>query len=298
MPSPKRASRIRPPALQSGDTVGIVAPASNLKPEQLEAGCAALRDLGYKPFYLDSIFERDLYFAGSATRRARELEEMFIRDEVRAIVCARGGYGANYLLDILDLKKVKARPKIFVGYSDLTTLLTYFTDATGLITFHGPMVAKDFAHADGVDQNSWECALNGSSEWELELDSDVRPLVVGSGEGILYGGCLSLLVASLGTPYEIRTAGTILFLEDVAAKPYQIDRMLMQLKLAGKLERVQGIIFGEMPDCVQPGGQDYTLREVVAEVLKDFPGPIGWGVRSGHLADYRQPGVTLPIGAD
>ena len=139
MPSPKRASRIRPPALQPGDTVGIVAPASNVKPGQLEAGCAALRDLGYKPFYFDSIFERDLYFAGSATRRARELEEMFIRDEVRAIVCARGGYGANYLLDILDLKKVKAHPKIFVGYSDLTTLLTYFTDATGLITFHGPM---------------------------------------------------------------------------------------------------------------------------------------------------------------
>ena len=105
MPSPTKASRIKPPALQPGDTVGIVAPASNVKPEQLEAGCAALRDLGYKPFYFDSIFDRDLYFAGSATRRARELEEMFVRDEVRAIVCARGGYGANYLLDILDLKQ-------------------------------------------------------------------------------------------------------------------------------------------------------------------------------------------------
>ena len=229
--------------------MGIVAPASNVKPEQLEAGCAALRDLGYKPFYFDSIFERDLYFAGSAMRRARELEEMFIRDEVRAIVCARGGYGANYLLDILDLKKIKAHPKIFVGYSDLTTLLTYFTDATGLITFHGPMVAKDFAHAHGVDRDSWERALNGSSEWALELDSDVKSLVAGSGEGILYGGCLSILVASLGTPYEIRTAGTILFIEDIAAKPYQIDRMLMHLKLAGKLADIKGIIFGEMLDC-------------------------------------------------
>ena len=112
--------------------------------ELLEAGCAALRDLGYKPFYFDSIFERDLYFAGSATRRARELEEMFVRDEVRAIVCARGGYGSNYLLDILDLKKIKAHPKIFVGYSDLTTLLTYFTDATGLDHLSRPHGGQGF----------------------------------------------------------------------------------------------------------------------------------------------------------
>jgi len=293
MPSPKRASRIRPPALQPGDTVGIVAPASNVKPGQLEAGCAALRDLGYKPFYFDSIFERDLYFAGSATRRARELEEMFIRDEVRAIVCARGGYGANYLLDILDLKKVKAHPKIFVGYSDLTTLLTYFTDATGLITFHGPMVAKDFAHADGLDRNSWERALNGSSEWALELDSDVKSLVAGSGEGILYGGCLSILVASLGTPYEIHTSGTILFIEDIAAKPYQIDRMLMHLKLAGKLADVRGIIFGEMLDCEQTKDQGYRLEEVVMRVVGDLGVPVAYGLRSGHVSGRN---ITLPFG--
>ena len=144
MPSVPKVARIKPPALRPGDTVGIVAPASNVKAEHLEAGCAALRELGYKPFYFDSILERDLYFAGSADRRARELEEMFSRDEVRAIICARGGYGSNYLLDILDLNKIKAHPKIFVGYSDLTTLLTYFTDAAGLVTFHGPMAGEGF----------------------------------------------------------------------------------------------------------------------------------------------------------
>ena len=293
MPSHTKASRIKPPALQPGDTVGIVAPASNVKPEQLEAGCAALRDLGYKPFYFDSIFERDLYFAGSAARRARELEEMFVRDEVRAIVCARGGYGANYLLDILDLKKIKAHPKIFVGYSDLTTLLTYFADAAGLITFHGPMVAKDFAHADGLDRNSWERALNGSSEWALELDSDVKSLVAGSGEGILYGGCLSILVASLGTPYEIHTSGTILFIEDIAAKPYQIDRMLMHLKLAGKLADVRGIIFGEMLDCEQTKDQGYRLEEVVMRVVGDLGVPVAYGLRSGHVSGRN---ITLPFG--
>ena len=163
MRSDSTHARVKPPALLPGDTIGIVAPASNVKRERLQPGCEALRRLGYKPFYLDSIFEQDVYFAGSAQRRARELEEMFERDEVRAILCARGGYGSNYLLELLDLEKIKAHPKIFVGYSDLTTLLTYFTDAAGLVTFHGPMVAKDFANADGVDLFSWESALQGLS---------------------------------------------------------------------------------------------------------------------------------------
>src|ERR1700674_151055 len=137
MPSPA-TSRIKPPALQPGDTVGIVAPASNIKAGLLQAGCEALRKLGYKPFYFDSILEQDLYFAGTPERRVRELEEMFARDDVRAIICARGGYGANYLLRAVDLKKIAAHPKIFMGYSDVTTLLTWFADAAGIVTFHGP----------------------------------------------------------------------------------------------------------------------------------------------------------------
>ncbi len=297
MPSISRVARIKPLALRPGDTVGIVAPASNVRPEHLEAGCAALREMGYKPFYFESILERDLYFAGSAARRARELEEMFVSDQVRAIICARGGYGSNYLLDVLDLNKIKAHPKIFVGYSDLTTLLTYFADSAGIVTFHGPMVAKDFAHADGVDVASWERALNGSSDWAVELDSNVKSLVEGSAEGILYGGCLSILVASLGTPYEIRTVGTILFLEDLAAKPFQIDRMLMQLKLAGKLADVEGIIFGEMLDCRQSTDtnkdQGYTLEEVVLRVVGDLGVPVAYGLRSGHVSRRN---ITLPFG--
>src|SRR6266550_8876325 len=286
--------RIKAPALQPGDTVGIVAPASNIQHDHLDAGCDMLRRLGYKPFYLDSIFDQDLYFAGSAERRARELEEMFVRDEVRAILCARGGYGSNYLLGKLNLAEIARHPKIFVGYSDNTTLLTHFLDSTGLITFHGPMVTKDFAHADGVDLSSWEAALTGRSEWAVPSDSGMKPLVEGSADGVLYGGCLSMLAASLGTPYEIRTAGTILFLEDVATKPFQIDRMLMQLKLAGKLESVRGIIFGEMTDCVQQKkDQGYTLEEVVLRVVGDLGIPVAFGLRSGHVSRRN---VTLPIG--
>jgi muramoyltetrapeptide carboxypeptidase len=182
-----------------------------------------------------------------------------------------------------------------VGYSDNTTLLTWFADSAGFVTFHGPMVTKDFARADGVDWASWEAALNGLSHWALDLgaDSGVKPLVEGSAEGILYGGCLSMLVASLGTPYEIRTHDTILFLEDVAAKPFQIDRMLMQVKLAGKLADVRGIIFGEMLDCIQDKDQGYALEEVVLRLVGDLGVPVAYGMRSGHVS---RGNITLPIG--
>ena len=285
--------RVKPPALCPGDTVGIVAPASNIKQADLDAGCEALRRAGYRPFYFDSILEKDLYFAGSAKRRAHELEEMFLRDDVRAIVCARGGYGANYLLTDLDLDKIKGHPKIFVGYSDVTTLLTYFADAAGLITFHGPMAAKDWAHEDGVDLASWQAALSGTAAWDVPLNAETQGLADGEAEGVLYGGCLSILAASLGTPYEIKTEGTILFLEDVAAKPYQIDRMLMQLKLAGHFDQVRGIVFGEMLDCMQTASQGYTLQEVVMRIVGDLGVPVAFGVRSGHVTAGN---ITLPFG--
>ena len=251
--------------------------------------------MGYKPVFDQSIFARDLYFAGSVERRTRELENMFLRDDVKAIVCARGGYGSNYLLAALEIRKISSHPKAFIGYSDNTTLQTYFCDAAGIVTFHGPMVAKDFARTDGVDVESWEAALSGRENWRFNFDanSGVKPLAQGSAEGVLYGGCLSMLVESLGTPYEIRTEGTILFIEDVATKPYQIDRMLMHLKLAGKLDGVRGLIFGEMLDCVQAPGQGYTLEEVVMRVVGDLRVPVAYGLSSGHVSSHN---ITLPIG--
>ena len=294
----QNSRRIKPRTLRPGDKIGIVAPASNVKRETLEAGCDGLRRAGYEPFYFESILERDLYFAGSVNRRARELEDMFVRDDILAIVCARGGYGSNYLLPMpdsktLDLKKIAAHPKIFVGYSDLTSLLTTFADVANFVTFHGPMVAKDFALADGVDLASWQNALSGSANWEIAEGSGAKPLVTGDAEGILYGGCLSILVAALGTPYDIHTEETILFIEDIAAKPFQIDRMLMQLKLAGKLKDVRGIVFGEMLDCRQSPTQDYTLEQVVLRVVGDLGIPVAFGLRSGHVS---RANITLPFG--
>jgi muramoyltetrapeptide carboxypeptidase len=295
MPASSQVERIKPPALRAGDNIGIVAPASYFNRQDFDAGCAALRKLGYNPVYDESIFQRDLYFAGTVERRVRELENMFVRDDVKAIICARGGYGSNYLLPALDIPKIKSHPKAFIGYSDNTSLETYFCDAAHLVTFHGPMVAKDFAKAEGVDAESWQAALTGRENWRFDFDSNsgVKPLARGSAEGVLYGGCLSMLVESLGTPYEIRTAGTILFVEDIAAKPYQIDRMLMHLKLAGKLKDVRALIFGEMLDCVHAPNQGFTLEEVVMRVVGELGIPVAYGLRSGHVSHQN---ITLPIG--
>ncbi|MFZ0793438.1 MAG: LD-carboxypeptidase [Candidatus Korobacteraceae bacterium] len=286
--------RVRPPALKSGDTVGIIAPASGFRRDDLEAGCAELLRLGFQPFYLPSIFERQLYFAGSVRRRVDELHEMFSRPEVKAILCARGGYGCNYLLPNLDLELVRANRKIFAGCSDVTTLLTYLCDAAGMVTFHAPMVAGDLARPGGFDKASWLMALTAGEAYEREFTSgEVQPLAKGTATGVLYGGCLSLLCASLGTPYEIRTQGTVLFLEDRAERPYRIDRMLMQLKLAGKFAGVQGIVFGEMIDCGEAGALDYTLQDVIMRILGDLQVPIAFGLKSGHVSSGS---ITLPFG--
>lgn len=293
MSSSTSAKRIKPPALLPGDTVGIIAPASNIDREMLDAGCKVLRDLGYKPFYFDSIFDQELYFAGSLERRVREFEEMFERDDVKAIICARGGYGSNYLLKTVDREKIIRHPKIFAGYSDITSLLTYICDSCGIVSFHAPMVTKDFALSHGVDLPSWQASVNGTSEWTVTADSGAEPMVAGHGKGTLYGGCLSILVGSLGTPYEIQTDDTILFVEDVATKPYQIDRMLMQLKYAGKFDRVRGIVFGEMLDCMQHKDQGYTLNHIVMRLLGDLGIPIAYGMRAGHVSRRN---ITLPFG--
>jgi len=283
---------LKPPALKSGDKVGIIAPASNIQRELLDKGIAGLRKIGYEPIYLPGILERDLYFAGPVQRRVRELQELLERDDIAALICARGGYGTNYLLKQLDFEKFVQHPKIIVGYSDNTSLLTAVTDRCGMVTFHGPMVTKDFALPDGVELSSWNNAVGGTASWNLPTDG-VQVLRQGKARGRLYGGCLSLLVASLGTPFEIQTDETILFMEDIGAKPYQVDRMLMQLWLAGKLDKAKGFAFGEMLDCAQPGGQDYSLPDVILRVLEGYDAPIIYGLRSGHVS---RANITLPIG--
>jgi muramoyltetrapeptide carboxypeptidase len=290
MPSPAQKERIRPAALRPGDTVGVIAPAGPITEESLQLGLAALQHRGYRPFYLPTILARDRYLAGSVQRRLDELHGMFADPDVRGIVCFRGGYGSNYLLPHLDLGLIRNHPKFFCGCSDVTSVLTYLCDKAAVVVFHGPMLQKD-AQPAGVDEESWFAAASGAP-YHHQFGAEVQTLVPGSASGMMYGGCLSLLCASLGTPYEIDTWGTILFIEDVAEPAYRIDRMLMQLKLAGKLDEVRGIIFGEMLDCAR-GAKDYTLQEVVLRIVGDLGVPVAYGLRSGHVSRRN---LTVPLG--
>ena len=284
---------IKPASLRRGDKVAVVAPASSFNHERFLVGCDRLGQMGYEPIYSQDIFARDLYFAGAAERRTHDFQEFWRRDDIAALICVRGGYGSNYLLEKLDYGMIAAQPKILLGCSDITSLLTAIHDRTGLIGFHGPMVAKDIADGtfDGV---SWASALQGAANWIVPA-SGVEVLRTGKASGRLYGGCLSMLVASLGTPYEIQTDGAILFIEDIGEKPFRIDRMLTQLRLAGKLEKVRAFVFGEMLDCAPPKGETYTLQQVILRVLAPYNVPIVYGLKSGHVSSGN---ITLPIGVE
>ena len=288
----ERSSPIKPPALRRGDLIGIVAPASNIQHEMLEAGCRELERLGYRTLYRPDILNTYRYFSGTDERRAGELLEMVRNPEVKAIFCARGGYGSGRLIPYLEPELFRAHHKIICGSSDITMLLS-FLNRQGLVGFHGPMVATSIRMGDnGYDPNVLVRMLEGDPEIVFPL-GDTTVLRSGVAEGRLAGGCLSLVVATLGTPYEIDTTASILVLEDLGEKPYQIDRMLTQLKQAGKLEAICGIVFGEMLNCINRPDQGYTLEEVILDVLGETTFPISYGFPTGHTAG---PNAMVPFG--
>jgi muramoyltetrapeptide carboxypeptidase len=213
-------------------------------------------------------------------------------------MCIRGGYGSNYLLDSLDFEIIAAHPKPFFAYSDLTGIQLHLLDELGLPVFHGPMLAADFYLLNGVHLESFRAALAGEL-YSVGSAEGLRPLSpttdISTVRGTLYGGCLSILISLLGTPWEPSTEGTLLFLEDTAVKPYQIDRMLWQLRNAGKLEGVRGIVFGEMLDCVSPGAPASLLEEAILSALGGLDVPIAIGLRSGHVS---RENVTLTFGVE
>lgn len=287
-------SMLKPKPLAPGNTIGIVAPASPPKPEAFKAGLQELERLGFRLQVAGGIFERQFYTAGPAKARAQSLIRMFEDPAIDAIFCARGGYGCHHLLPYLDPALIRAHPKIFMGYSDVTVLLQLLENQCGLTCFHGPMVAFEFARGQGAyEESSLRSSLfENKSGWTVESPR-LETIHGGVARGALTGGCLSLLCALLGTPFEMETRDRILFLEDIDARPYQIDRMLTHMKLAGKLEDVRGIVFGEMMDCLQGSDQDYRLQDNLAEILKEYDFPIVYGFPSGHVKEGM---VTLPFG--
>jgi muramoyltetrapeptide carboxypeptidase len=273
--------------------VGICAPGGAVDAGRLEKGTAALRELGFEVRVGEGILDRHRFGAGTTERRLAELHGLFADDAVAGIVCARGGAGAGWLLPRLDAGLVRAHPKVFVGYSDVT-LLHLYLNGQGLVTFHGPMVAWELANGS-YDRASFLSAVAGQgAPWASEPDElvSLRP---GTAEGVMRGGCLSLLAAAAGTPWALQTGGepTLLFLEDVDEKPYRIDRLLMQLRQSGALEGVVGIVFGDMKGCSPALETDYSLEDVLLEALAGLDVPIALGLSSGHTT---HPFVTLPLG--
>jgi muramoyltetrapeptide carboxypeptidase len=283
---------IKPPALRAGDTIGIVAPASNIKPDLLEEGCRELEKLGFKTAYRPDIVSSYRYFAGTHERRTAEFVEMLRSKDISAILCARGGYGSGHLIPKLDVELIRQNPKIVSGASDITLLLNWIERA-GVVSFHGPMVATSIRQGrDAYDREVLLKVFQGASGVRFPADGTAI-LRAGRAEGRLTGGCLSLVVSTLGTQHEIDTSDSILVLEDIDAKPYQIDRMITHLKQAGKFDGVRGVVFGEMLNCMQHQNQGYTLEQVLTDLLAEFTFPVLFGFATGHTS---RPNVIVPFG--
>jgi muramoyltetrapeptide carboxypeptidase len=287
-------SAIKPRALGPGATLAVLSPASAAKADLVHRGIAQLNSLGYKTALGAHALDRGpLYYAGSLEDRLRDLHAAFADPAIDGIVCTRGGWGSAELLPHLDAELIRANPKVFVGYSDHTSLHCWLRNEANLVTFYGPMVAADFSRNDGADMPSWQHSFQGDDTWSLGVEDGLRVLRPGVAHGLLNGGCLSIFAEALGTPYAPRIHDrSILFLEDIGTKPYQWDRMLLHLRYSGLLEKVTGIVFGDMRQCVAADESDYLDRAIL-HALRDFDGPIAIGLRSGHVDNFN---ITLPLG--
>ena len=271
----------------------MVSPASTPKRELVEAGMERMRGMGYEPVLFPNALARGpLYYAGTVSQRVDDLHAAFADKTIDGIVCTRGGWGSAELLPLLDASLIRANAKVFVGYSDHTSLHVWMRKFAGMVIFHGPMGAADFSRADGVDAASWNFALSSGEAWSVGSAEGLRVLKPGVAEGVFDGGCLSIYVEALGTAYAPVASDGILFLEDVGTKPYQWDRQLLHLKYAGMLEKVKGIVLGDMTQCV-PAAEQELLEQAILHALRDFEGPVAIGLRSGHVAARN---VTLPLG--
>jgi muramoyltetrapeptide carboxypeptidase len=286
-------SLLKPAALKPGATFGIVSPASTPRTESVSAGRVTLGTLGFKSkLFPHALARGPLYYAGTPAQRAADLHAAFADPEVDAVLCTRGGWGSAELLPLLDRALIRAHPKPFLGYSDLTTLHLWLRNEAEIVSFQAPMLAADFSKEHGVDLASWRAALLSSSPWHLGPESGLRVLRPGVAEGELSGGCLAIFAESLGTAWAARPRHGVLMLEDIDVKPYQWDRMLVHLRHAGILECVTGIVFGDMAQCKCEGGAS-AIEDSLLYALRDFTGPIAIGLRSGHV---ERSNITLPFG--
>jgi muramoyltetrapeptide carboxypeptidase len=285
---------LRPRALRPGSRIAIVSPASPFDRAEFDAGLAELRALGYEPVHDERVFAREPMVSGPARLRAEAFLDALRDPSVDAILAVRGGYGSVEILPFLDAHELRESRKIICGYSDITSLLVYAVCQAGLVAFHGPMIDRRLSRGEaGYHRASFAAALTKPAPMGRLDAPGLSVLKEGSAEGLLIGGTLTQIAAGLGTPYAMRLEQpSILFLEDVAERPYKIRRMLTQLKLAGVLDRVSGIVIGMMAGCDEPNGSP-TACEAITSFFEEFPGPVISGFPSGH---GDAPVWTLPFG--
>jgi len=286
---------LKPPRLRPGDRIAVVAPASSFQREEFDKGVQELQELGFEPVFDDTVFARHAgYVAGTGSLRAQAFLGAWRDPSVKALVAVRGGFGSVHVLPLLDREDLRRTPKAFIGYSDLTTVLTYLTTLHGIVSFHGPMLDRRLGRGvEGYDRDSFVRALTRAEPLGELGGATLEAFRPGEASGPLMGGTLAQLVASLGTPYAFKPPqGHILFLEDAGERPYRLDRMLTQLRLAGVVDSASAIVLGEFKDCDEPRGEP-SAKGVLAALLKDFEGPVVYGFPSGHTT---APFVTLPFG--
>jgi muramoyltetrapeptide carboxypeptidase len=285
---------LRPRAVRPGDRVAILAPASPFPRDEFLAGVEEVRRLGLEPVFDLSVFDRSRYTAGGPASRAQAFVAAWQDPAVAALLTARGGYGSVELLPYLSIDMLRRTPKLLVGFSDVTALLGFLTTRCRVTALHGPTVAGGLGAGPArYDRDSFVSALMGVEPVGTLAAPGLDVILPGEAAGELHGGNLTQLAASMGTPYAFDPpGGSVLFLEDVNERPYRIDRLLTQLKYAGVLTRAAAIVFGQMAGCDEPDGS-ITAREVAADVLRGFGGPVLWGLPAGHTEG---PVLTIPLG--
>jgi muramoyltetrapeptide carboxypeptidase len=284
---------LKPRRLTRGDRIALVAPASPFKREEFDAGVRELSALGFEAVYDDRVFERDRFVAGSAQVRASAIHDAWRDPSIAGLIGVRGGYGSAQTLPLLDRELMRSARKVFVGYSDLTAMLAFHLQH-GVVAFHGPMLEYRLGAGDkAYHRDSFLRAVSVAEALGELRPAGLEVLRGGEARGILVGGTLTQLAASLGTPWAFDPPrGCILFLEDVGERPYRIHRLLTQLAQAGVLDKVAALVFGELPSCDEPGGE-HAIRDVLREYVAEFTGPVLFGFPSGHTQGATW---TLPFG--
>ena len=277
---------VRPPRLKPGDTIGIVAPAGPFDPEKFIKGKSVLESMGFQTFFDDDIFQKHGFLAGTDIHRADQVNRLFAEPTVQAIFCARGGYGSMRILSLLDFETIQTHPKIFLGFSDISALLSVLYDRCGLVTFHGPVVTT-LAKASEKTIMAMKTVLTSDVSLEL-IPENGKVIKSGVCSGVLIGGNLTTLCHLVGTSFVPNFKGKILLIEDVGEMPYRIDRMLTQMKLAGCFNEIVGLILGGFKEC----GYLNEVVEIFSNIFEDADIPILTGFEVGH----GEHNLTIPMG--